>query len=184
MQEIRKEYYKPTNITNALASINCKKKSEVAPLDSRKIAVRNLSLGFKTGEIFGLLGPNGAGKTTAISIITAEVVPDAGLVKIMNEPLNVANLDTFCQNVGLCPQHNPLWEDLTLREHLVFYASLKKLSRENITQKCDELMQLLGIEEHADKRSKNLSGGTKRKLSFAISTFDSPRVVLLDGIKI
>ena len=172
---------KPTNVSNALASIRCKK-SEVAPVNTKKVAIRNLTLGFKTGEIFGLLGPNGAGKTTAISIITTEVLPDAGVVKIMNEPLNITNMETFYNNVGLCPQHNPLWEDLTLREHLIFFASLKLLPRNEIINRCNMLMQLLDIEEHADKKSKNLSGGTKRKLSFAISTFASPSVVLLDGI--
>lgn len=134
------------------------------------------------------------------------MIPDAGTVKILNHPMNIANIDMFCHNVGLCPQHNPLWEDLTLREHLVFYACMKNLSRDEVAKKCDELvfiklfyylnlyqyyktiishfnrlMHILDIEEHADKMAKNLSGGTKRKLSFAISTFASPKVVLLDG---
>lgn len=109
------------------------------------------------------------------------MIPDAGVVKILNEPLNLSNVDNLCHNLGLCPQHNPIWEDLTLREHLLFFASLKNLPRNEIIAKCDELLHVLEIEEHADKKSKNLSGGTKRKLSFAISTFSSPHVVLLDG---
>lgn len=89
-------------------------------------------------KIDPLKGPNGAGKTTAIGIITTEIKPDAGTVRILNEPLNINNIDLFCHNVGLCPQHNPLWEDLTLREHLEFYACLKKLDRDQIPEKCDE----------------------------------------------
>ena len=112
---------------------------QITPLNkNEKIAVRNLSISFNSGEIFGLLGPNGAGKTTSIGMVTTEVVPDAGTVKISSKDLNVADLRTFYQNVGLCPQHNPLWDEITLREHLLFYASIKKIPEYSIIKKCDE----------------------------------------------
>jgi ABC-type multidrug transport system ATPase subunit len=113
---------------------NKKIKSNTEP----KIAVRNLCVGFKKGEIFGLLGPNGAGKTTTMSVITADILPDAGLIKIFGENLNLANLKVFYENVGYCPQNNPLWEEITLKEHLILYASIKKVDPNKIISLCEE----------------------------------------------
>nr|QUF59433.1 ATP-binding cassette transporter Abca5 [Brachionus angularis] len=169
LQEIRKEFSKSKLSFNLFAR----------PAE-KKVAVRNLSIGFKNSEIFGLLGPNGAGKTTTISLITLEQKPDAGQIKICNKPLNMKNLNTFYQNAGICPQHDPFWPEITLREHLSLYAAIKKIPEHLILRTCSDYMNMLGITEHADKKSKNLSGGTKRKLSFAISIFASPNVVLLD----
>lgn len=67
-----------------------------------------------------------------------ETQPDAGLIKICNENLSLNSLKTFCKNVGVCPQHDALWEEITLREHLYFYASIKKLPEEIIVKTCEK----------------------------------------------
>lgn len=183
MEELRKEFVKKSSISD-FVNKNLKvgrRGQQLVPNDNKKVAVRNLSLSFRNGEIFGLLGPNGAGKTTTISIITTDLLPDAGLVKICDQRLNINNFNNFCNNVAACPQHNPFWSEITLREHLILYASIKGIPEDNIMEECEEYMKMLDIAEHADKRVKNLSGGTKRKLAFIISMFGSPTVALLDG---
>jgi ABC-type multidrug transport system ATPase subunit len=71
-------------------------------------------------------------------MVTTEVLPDAGSVKINNLDSSIANLKVFYQNVGLCPQHDPLWDEITLREHLLLYAAIKKIPEYKITKKCNE----------------------------------------------
>jgi ATP-binding cassette, subfamily A (ABC1), member 5 len=177
LSELRKIFIPKTSFANI--NLSFKKKAGTIKKKVKRPAVRNLVLGFKYGEVFGLLGPNGAGKTTTINIISAQIKPDAGFVKVKDQLLEID--DNFFNNVGLCPQHNPFWDELTLREHLVLYASIKGVAEDKIGEKCDEIMDLFDIKKHADKQSKFLSGGTKRKLSFAISIFNAPDVALLDG---
>jgi ABC-type multidrug transport system ATPase subunit len=74
--------------------------------------------------------------------VTTEVLPDAGLVKVNNSNSGITNLKVFYENVGLCPQHDPFWDEITLREHLMFYASIKKIPEHEITKKCNEYFDL------------------------------------------
>uniref|UniRef100_H2YP12 ABC transporter domain-containing protein n=1 Tax=Ciona savignyi TaxID=51511 RepID=H2YP12_CIOSA len=147
--------------------INCKKKEP-------EVAVKSLSLSVYPGEVFGLLGPNGAGKTTAINTITADFAPTKGQVNIQS------NLSQVFQEMGYCPQDNPLWEEITLREHLEIYATAQGLSKQVVPAAAERCIKALGVEEHAHKRAKFLSGGTKRKVCFAIAMIGNPQVVLLD----
>ena len=137
LQEISKKFSKPTSVGDLL---NFGKRKIDVTLKKDKLAVRNMTLGFKNGEIFGLLGPNGAGKTTTISIVTTEIKPDTGFIKICNQDLNLRNLNNFCKNVGLCPQNNPFWEEITLREHLYLYACIKKVPEAQILKLCNEYL--------------------------------------------
>ncbi|XP_076447270.1 cholesterol transporter ABCA5-like isoform X2 [Babylonia areolata] len=144
-----------------------------------KVAVRNLSFSVHTGEVFGLLGPNGAGKTTALSMMTADVHPTKGKV-VVGEYQVCSNMSEAFQYLGFCPQHDPLWETITLSEHLELYAALKGVPKNEIPAVVDFFLQNLKLEEHRNKHSKKLSGGTKRKLCYAMAMLGSPRVVLLD----
>ncbi|KAK7506564.1 hypothetical protein BaRGS_00002039, partial [Batillaria attramentaria] len=129
--------------------------------DKKKVAVRNLSFAVNKGEVFGLLGPNGAGKTTALSMMTGEVHPTQGKVVVANHQIRSNMSDAF-QQLGFCPQHDALWELARLEEHLEFFV------------------EHLRLQEHRKKNSKKLSGGTKRKLSYAMAMLGNPKVVLLD----
>jgi ABC-type multidrug transport system ATPase subunit len=71
-------------------------------------------------------------------MITTDVRPDAGWIEVCGEQLSVNNLETFYKNVSLCPQHNPFWEEITLYEHLVLYASIKNMPEYEIEQKCHQ----------------------------------------------
>uniref|UniRef100_H2YP14 ABC transporter domain-containing protein n=1 Tax=Ciona savignyi TaxID=51511 RepID=H2YP14_CIOSA len=150
-------------------------------LNKTFVAVKSLSLSVYPGEVFGLLGPNGAGKTTAINTITADFAPTKGQIFVSGHSIQ-SNLSQVFQEMGYCPQDNPLWEEITLREHLEIYATAQGLSKQVVPAAAEryKCIKALGVEEHAHKRAKFLSGGTKRKVCFAIAMIGNPQVVLLD----
>jgi ABC-type multidrug transport system ATPase subunit len=88
------------------------------------VAVRSLSLHIRPGEIFGLLGPNGAGKTTFIAMITGLFAPTEGSAWVAGYSVSTEQ-EKVHLNIGVCPQFDLLWNDLTVEEHLLFYARLK-----------------------------------------------------------
>jgi ABC-type multidrug transport system ATPase subunit len=104
------------------------------------VAVRELNLGVNRGECFGLLGPNGAGKTTSINIMTGFMEPTTGTGFV--EGLDIRqDMRAIYKLMGVCPQHDLLWEQLSGREHLRFYGRLKGLKgqcvgRSGAWQKC------------------------------------------------
>jgi len=130
------------------------------------------------GECLGLLGPNGAGKTTTISMMTGHMSCTHGDIVYGNRKLDDLNLTDI--SLGYCPQFNPLWKLLTVKETVQFYLSLRGHPKKNISELVDILLKLCSIEEHANKRVNEISGGTKRKLSFIVSICSSPDYLILD----
>ncbi|KAJ8730119.1 hypothetical protein PYW07_017157 [Mythimna separata] len=143
------------------------------------IAVNNLSLNIYDDQITVLLGHNGAGKSTTISMMT-------GNLKVTSGSVNVAGFDMATQgsaarsHIGLCPQHNVLFNELTVREHLEFFARLKGFKGKELRAEMDELIEKLELQEKRDYPSKGLSGGQKRRLCVGIALSGAARVVLLD----
>ncbi|XP_070580684.1 cholesterol transporter ABCA5-like isoform X2 [Ptychodera flava] len=172
MQNLRKTFEDKT------AAQKKKQKGKAKDLQT-KVAVRNLSIAIERGEVFGLLGPNGAGKTTSLNIVTADLSADCGKVSIGGTHITSPLSDAF-QMMGYCPQMDPLWEDLTTREHLEVYAAIKGVHKKDRKEVAEYFMKALKIYSHADKKAKELSGGTKRKLCFCISMLGEPQIVLLD----
>nr|XP_018669065.1 ATP-binding cassette sub-family A member 5-like isoform X1 [Ciona intestinalis]XP_026691844.1 ATP-binding cassette sub-family A member 5-like isoform X2 [Ciona intestinalis] len=173
---------RPVVITHKLMKeFNKRTKSKMcsAAETELKVAVKNLSLAVYPGEVFGLLGPNGAGKTTAINSIIADHAPTSGQIFVSGHNIQ-SNLSEVFQEMGYCPQDDPLWEEITLREHLNIYAYTQGVLKHAIPTTVDSCIRALGIEEHAEKKAKALSGGTKRKVCFAIAMIGNPQVVLLD----
>jgi ABC-type multidrug transport system ATPase subunit len=80
-----------------------------------------------------------------MNIITADQRPDAGKLLVCGERLKLNNLKKFYENVAFCPQHNPLWDELTLYEHLELYASIKGISKIKIKEECDEYVLYFSI---------------------------------------
>ncbi|KDD76906.1 hypothetical protein H632_c71p3, partial [Helicosporidium sp. ATCC 50920] len=144
-------------------------------------AVRGLSLAVGRGECFGLLGPNGAGKSTAINMLTGFLTPSAGTAWVEGYDI-IADMQQVYSIMGVCPQHDLLWEDLTAREHLLFYGRLKQLKSSELSAAVDRALQSVNLFHNGvgDKRVKTYSGGMKRRLSVAISLMGSPRVVYMD----
>lgn len=98
-----------------------------------KVAVRSLSLSVDAGEVFGLLGHNGAGKTTTMRIMIAEESPTRGRVQIGGHSVTSSMAKCF-QLLGYCPQHDALWKNITVREHLECYAAIRGVSSGEISR--------------------------------------------------
>ncbi|KAL3342906.1 hypothetical protein AABB24_026777 [Solanum stoloniferum] len=146
-----------------------------------KFAVRGLSLALPQGECFGMLGPNGAGKTTFINMMIGLIKPSSGTAYAQGMDIRT-DMDMIYTNMGVCPQHDLLWEILTGREHLLFYGRLKNLRGADLTQAVEESLKSVNLFHGgaADKKVGKYSGGMKRRLSVAISLIGDPKVVYMD----
>jgi len=143
-------------------------------------AVDNLSFAIPAGTCFALLGPNGAGKTTAINVLTGDLAPSSGETSLHGLPSNGSLMEVF-KVTGFCPQLKGLWPTLTLRQHLTIILRLKGLEGAELQEAVAQVEKGYGLEEHAHKMAKKLSGGTQRKLSCAIAlSCGSPQVVFVD----
>ncbi|KDO21257.1 hypothetical protein SPRG_13556 [Saprolegnia parasitica CBS 223.65] len=141
------------------------------------VAVDNLSLTFYEGQITCLLGHNGAGKTTAISMLTGMLRPTAGDATVHGLALS-KDLRTMQRSMGVCPQHNILYEDLTVSEHLRFYAAIKGVA--DVAAAVTATLSEVDLVDKANDKVKALSGGMKRKLSVGIALLGNSSVVFLD----
>ncbi|OMH83778.1 ABC transporter A family member 8 [Zancudomyces culisetae] len=144
-----------------------------------KLAVKDVTLAVDKGQIFGLLGPNGAGKTTVISIVSGMYKLSSGTAKIAGFDINTETAQVY-RHIGICPQHDILWDNLTVSEHLYFFARLKGISPQMEKNVVSKVIASVDLKEFAEVEAKHLSGGQKRRLSIAISFVGNPTVVFLD----
>uniref|UniRef100_A0A8C8E1E1 P-type phospholipid transporter n=1 Tax=Oryzias sinensis TaxID=183150 RepID=A0A8C8E1E1_9TELE len=144
-----------------------------------KLAVNHLNLKFFEGQITSFLGHNGAGKTTTISVLTGLFPPTSGTVYIKGLDIRY-DMDIIRNTLGVCPQHNVLFDILTVEEHVWFYGCLKGLSEEKVKAELDNLLEDVGLLHKRHEQTKNLSGGMQRKLSVAIAFVGGSKVVVLD----
>ncbi|KAH7857513.1 hypothetical protein Vadar_013552 [Vaccinium darrowii] len=165
-------------------SIICDNLKKVYPKrdgNPEKFAVRGMSLALPQGECFGMLGPNGAGKTSFINMMIGLIKPSSGTAYV--EGLDIrTQMDEIYTSMGVCPQHDLLWETLTGREHLLFYGRLKNLKGSALSQAVEESLKSVNLFHGgvADKMAGKYSGGMKRRLSVAISLIGDPKVVYMD----
>uniref|UniRef100_A0A8C2Q7P8 ABC transporter domain-containing protein n=1 Tax=Cyprinus carpio TaxID=7962 RepID=A0A8C2Q7P8_CYPCA len=144
-----------------------------------KLAVDGLSLDFYQDHITSFLGHNGAGKTTTMSILTGLFAPTSGTAYINGYDIR-SDMDTIRTHLGMCPQHNVLFNDLTVEEHIYFYARLKGRSSKEVQKEIDQMIRDVGLPHKRKDLVKNLSGGMQRKLSVAIAFVGGSNVVILD----
>lgn len=104
-----------------------------------KVAVNGTDMTMYSGQIFALLGHNGAGKTTTISMLTGLIEPTEGSATVFGVEV-FQDMDTLRENLGVCPQHNVLFEYLTAREHLELYAGFKGVNSLEIKKRVDRMM--------------------------------------------
>ncbi|KAM6957907.1 LOW QUALITY PROTEIN: phospholipid-transporting ATPase ABCA3 [Aplochiton taeniatus] len=142
-------------------------------------AVNDLTLNMFEGQITVLLGHNGAGKTTTLSMLTGLFPPTSGRAYINGYDI-CQDMALVRRSLGLCPQHDVLFDNLTVREHLLFYAQLKGYPKDQIPAEVDRILRLLNLQDKRLARSKTLSGGMKRKLSIGIALIGDCKVVMLD----
>ncbi|GBN21317.1 ATP-binding cassette sub-family A member 3 [Araneus ventricosus] len=167
----------PNNIPRGVIIENLSK--EFRSGFATKMAVNDVSLNIYEGQITALLGHNGAGKTTTINILTGLYTPTSGTASIYGLDI-LAETTRARRGLGVCPQHNVLYDTLTVEEHLRIYAAMKGVPWKELNF---EVTQILDIMRLADKKSeltKNLSGGMKRKLSLGIALIGGSKVLILD----
>jgi len=142
------------------------------------VAVDGLSLEVRRGEILGLLGPNGAGKTTTVGLATGLLQPDDGRVDVggAGPPSTPASR----RQLGVAPQALALYESLTGRENLEFFASIQGLEGEARRERVGAALLFVGLVDRADDRVSGYSGGMKRRLNLASAVVHDPEIVLLD----
>ncbi|KAL4432498.1 hypothetical protein ABPG74_013352 [Tetrahymena malaccensis] len=144
-----------------------------------KQAVNSINLQMYSGQVFSFLGHNGAGKSTTISMLTGMIPPSSGTAFIKGFDVR-KDLEKIRKILGVCPQHDILFDQLTVKEHLYFFATLKGMPFKEISQAVDKIISDVDLVEKTNSLSCSLSGGQKRKLSVAIAFIGESEVVLLD----
>lgn len=142
-----------------------------------KIAVDNIDLEIKKGELFSLLGVNGAGKTTTIKMLTGLILPTSGDIYI-NDMYMKKDVYKIKEILNVSPQDTAVAPNLTVLENLDFMAGVYKIKDKD--RKIKDLLKIFNLEGVKNKRAKKLSGGIMRRLSIAISLINSPQILFLD----
>uniref|UniRef100_H3GYZ5 ABC transporter domain-containing protein n=1 Tax=Phytophthora ramorum TaxID=164328 RepID=H3GYZ5_PHYRM len=145
----------------------------------KKVAVQGLDLVMYKDQITCLLGHNGAGKTTLISMLTGMAAPSSGDATYRGLSLN-QDMEEIRESLGICFQHDVLFEDLTVEEHLLLFGRVKGYRDDELQGLADVQIGKVGLTEKRHVLSKELSGGMKRKLSVAISLLGDSSLVFLD----
>ncbi|CAL4998485.1 unnamed protein product [Urochloa decumbens] len=180
-RKVVKRLLKDMDMRNMIICHNLKKVYPGKNGNPDKHAVRGLSLALRKGQCFGMLGPNGAGKTSFINMMIGLMKPTYGTAYIHGMDLRT-DMNEIYANIGVCPQHDLLWETLTGREHLMFYGRMKNLTGAALTQAVEESLKSVNLfhSGFGDKSVSKYSGGMKRRLSVAIALIGNPKVVYMD----
>jgi len=142
-------------------------------------AVDHITFEVDRGEIFGFLGANGAGKTTAMRMLCGLLLPTSGTATVAGFDVYRQN-EMIKRNIGYMSQKFSLYEDLTVRENIRFYAGIYGLSDVQIKQKTGSLLAQLHIEDQEKTLVRDLPLGWKQKLAFSIAIVHDPAIVFLD----
>jgi ABC-type Na+ transport system ATPase subunit NatA len=144
-----------------------------------RVAVDKLNLDLYEGQITVLLGHNGAGKSTTISMLTGLINATSGDAIVKGKRIT-ESMPEIRNSMGVCPQHDVLFADLTVAQHLRMFAVFKGVSSSRIEAEVKKIINEVGLNEKKDVASKQLSGGMKRKLSLGIALIGDSKVVVLD----
>jgi len=138
-------------------------------------ALRGLSLQVERGITYGLLGPNGAGKTTLIRSIVGLMRPETGTVRVLGRTMPDKSV---MARIGYMTQNIALYEDLTVRQNVAFFAAMAGVTR--APRRIDEALALVELADRANSRVRELSGGLQRRCSLACALVHRPELVVLD----
>lgn len=143
------------------------------------LAVDNLNLSVKEGEIFGLLGPNGAGKTTTINTLAGLTKVDNGEVKIFGKTLKDHEIE-IKKEMGIVPQDIAIYEELTAYENVFFFGRLYGLRGAKLKNMAEEALNFTGLWDRKEDRVEKYSGGMKRRLNIACAIVHKPKLIIMD----
>ena len=145
----------------------------------KRTVVDDLSFTAEKGEILGLLGPNGAGKSTNMNMLTGYLAPDNGSIDLDDKDLtNPKNRKKVL--IGYMPEIPPLYNDMTVKEYLIFAAELKGIKRTLVKTRVDEVMEQASVTDVKDRLIKNLSKGYRQRVGFACAVLGDPELIILD----
>lgn len=144
-----------------------------------KLSVNHLNLEIAQGEIFGLLGPNGAGKSTTIHLLAGLLGLDSGEIRldgysVAKDPLEVK------RRIGLVPQELAIYNLLSARENVTFFAKLYGLRGHVLKERVEEALEFTGLQNFAKDKPETFSGGMKRRLNIACAIMHRPKLIIMD----
>jgi len=144
-------------------------------------AIKGSWFSIEKDRVFCLLGPNGAGKTTTINCLTGVLPPTGGDALVYGESItNPGSMERIRSVMGVCPQFDVQWGELTGAEHLFIYGRVKGLDRSDVKAQSESLLESVKLTAAAGQRSSTYSGGMRRRLSVAIALLGDPLIVYLD----
>ena len=143
----------------------------------KKTILKDIHFDIQEGNIYGFIGPSGAGKTTLVKMIVGMEVPDQGAIYLLGEKM--PNLPIL-QEIGYMAQSDALYNQLTGKENLTFFASLYKLNKGERLHRIEYAAELVNLTSDLNKKVSAYSGGMKRRLSLAIALIQNPKVLILD----
>lgn len=143
------------------------------------VALDNISLDINEGEIFGLLGPNGAGKSTMINTLCGLLTFDRGSIRIDGLD-HRANILEVKKRIGLVPQEIALFDNLTAKDNVKFFAKLAGLRGKLLCERVDEALEFVGLQDKPKALPRGFSGGMKRRLNIACAIAHHPKILIMD----
>jgi len=146
---------------------------------SSLVAVDNLNLEIKEGEIFGLVGPDGAGKTTTMRLLTGILDPSSGEAWVFDKH-TVKEAEALKEHIAYMSQRFGLYEELTVLENINFYADVYGVAQDLRKDKIEQLLGFSGLLPFKERFAGKLSGGMKQKLGLACALIHTPKVLFLD----
>ena len=143
------------------------------------VAVRDVSLAVRRGEIFGVLGPNGAGKSTTIRMLCGILDPTGGRGTVVGHDI-LKESELIKRRIGYMTQKFSLYEDLTVEENLRFYGGIYGIGRSEITARVSARVEAIGLGARRKQIAGTLSGGWKQRVALACATIHAPPLLFLD----
>jgi len=143
------------------------------------VAVSDVSFEIRAGEIWGFLGPNGAGKSTTIRMLCGVLAPTSGRADVLGYDV-ARDPEAVKLLIGYMPQGSSLWGDLSVEEHLRFYAGLFNIRGEHRTRTVNHWMDVLDLTDRRSQLAGTLSGGYRKRLALACTLLHDPKMILLD----
>jgi len=159
--------------------MNIKMKDLVVEYSNCFRAIDQISITLEPG-LTGLIGPNGAGKTTLMKTLATLIIPTAGQIILNDHCITKKNMEDLRNCIGYLPQSLGFFKDLTVYESLQYYGMLQKIDNKERNIRIDKLLSTTNLEEHRNKKVKELSGGMKRRLGLAQAMINDPQILIVD----
>ena len=153
------------------------KVNHVTKVFNGQAALNDVSLDIPSGQVLGLLGPNGAGKSTLMRLITGYLPPTSGRLEVCDFNVDDSPLETKSR-LGYLPEHNPLPEEMYIREYLLFVGGIYKLT--DIKGRVEVVIDKVGLRPEMHKKISELSKGFRQRVGLAAAIIHEPEVLILD----